>query len=82
MDHESRGRCIIISHTRFKQKRPKGERTSPVNFEDAMIIADCFGDSLGFKDIRIYTDYIDSSQVDYGSRQVKKACYEFGNLRA
>lgn len=79
MNYESRGRCIIISHTRFeyevlekgkiivkedKRMALKGNRM------DAKKMAECFSKKLGFKDIEIHTDDIGPKEF-YGDFEDK-----------
>lgn len=59
MNHISRGRCIIISHTKFASTN-KTNKTGTLSYgnRDAKDLAECLKGSLGFgvKNIQIYTD--------------------------
>lgn len=67
MNHKSRGRCIIISHTRFQKAN-----NFKVPRQDVKELVECFQKQLHFKSIAIYTDDNDTPDSYYGNIKPNK----------
>lgn len=67
MTHKTRGRCIIICHSDFRESKYRD--LSDGRLDEAKELADCFS-LVGFEDIRVYTD--DEDALDDADKYFSK----------